>query len=479
MQLPLCQPHYTSENAGAGLLGGGAQRMYNLYPVRVTDEPGKTRYNLITTPGLRTLATTANNLACRGAYFTSTGRLFSIHGAVLYEIASAGTATSRGSISTSSGNVSMTDNGIHLLIADGTLGYTLTLASNTLTSIADVNFPDASLSVTFQDGYIIAAKTGTGEFYLSALLDATDWTPATFATAEFRADNLMAVKSIGAQLYLIGEQTSEVHYNTGNASFPFERINGASFDVGTSQGETVAALNDSLFFLGNGSGGRGSVWMIQGTSIKRVSTPAIENLMSRHTMSSSYGYCYQQDGHQFYVLCFPSNGFAYAFDITENAWHQRASGAGLSMYKARKIIGAFSSGAEYPYGFDIANGNIYEVSGAYNLEDGTAALRSVGFGPVFTGRNRAFYKNLRMDMDTQADSIASMSVTVTLGVSDTGGATTTATYTDAKTIPTYNPAQFSFYRLGSSRERYFGISFSGPFRAALKGAEAEIEQGRF
>jgi hypothetical protein len=50
----------------------------------------------------------------------------------LYEINNAGTATARGTLSTTTGRVDMATDGDVILIVDGTKGYTYTIATTTL-----------------------------------------------------------------------------------------------------------------------------------------------------------------------------------------------------------------------------------------------------------------------------------------------------------------------------------------------------------
>ncbi len=464
LQLPLCDPQYRSRSVYNPSSGGSTQYLYNLYPERVPNMPGKSAYVLIGTPGLNLLGTTANNLACRGAHKTGTGRVFSVHGAVLYET-SGGTATSRGSISTTTGHVSMTDDGVCLTIADGTLGYTLTLASNTLASIPDANFPDNSVSVTAQDGYTIAAKKDTGEFYLSQLLDATDWTPIQFATAEYRADYLMGLASAAGQLYLLGAKSSEVHYNTGNPDFPFERINGAIFDIGCTSAATIAVLNSTVFFLGNA----GAVWAFQGTTPKRISHPSLEEQIATHTVSTCFAFAYESEGHQFYVLTFPTNGATYVYDLSEEAWHQR--GSDNSYWTVRAVIDGTA--------FSADNGKIASMPNNVSQEFGVSQARRVNVGPVQHGRKRLFHSRFRFDMDALLDSGTTLSQAVTLYQSDIGGLSFPVSYSKTKTITTLQRNQYEFHRLGSSAERWYRLEFTGAFRPIIKGAEVEITEGRF
>ncbi len=89
--------------------------------------------------------------------------------------------------SNSNGTVSISDNGVQLLIVDGFAGYIYTIttgsyaqsalnAAGSFGKITDLNFPNGTGSVTFMDGRLIVAKPNTRQFYCSEFYDGTDWT---------------------------------------------------------------------------------------------------------------------------------------------------------------------------------------------------------------------------------------------------------------------------------------------------------------
>jgi hypothetical protein len=91
---------------------------------------------------------------------TSTGKLFAVGGQFIYSISSSWVATQLGQLNTSTGTVSMADNGLQLVIVDGsgtTGGYYVTLSDNSFHNITDPNFLGAS-QVTYQDTSFIFAK---------------------------------------------------------------------------------------------------------------------------------------------------------------------------------------------------------------------------------------------------------------------------------------------------------------------------------
>src|SRR5205085_1262861 len=108
---------------------------------------------LLGTPGLRRLVTLTGPGGVRGLYTASGGRCFAVCGQTLYEVFSGGTQAARGTMTSNTGPVSMADNGVELIIVDGTTaGYLLTLGTNAYAAISATGFYGAN-RVAFFDGY--------------------------------------------------------------------------------------------------------------------------------------------------------------------------------------------------------------------------------------------------------------------------------------------------------------------------------------
>jgi len=92
----------------------------------------------VTAPGLTAELTNTGNALASGIYTASNGRCFEVAGGTLYELTNSAldviSTTSRGSI-TSATVSRMTDNGIDLIIVNGTDGWLFTFATNALRQI--------------------------------------------------------------------------------------------------------------------------------------------------------------------------------------------------------------------------------------------------------------------------------------------------------------------------------------------------------
>src|SRR5262249_28391428 len=152
----------------------------------------------------------------RGVHRASTGQLFVVSGAGLYEVLSSFDAVLRaGTLASSLGRVTMADDGTRILICDGgsTAYQSDLMACSALIPLADADCPGGY--VTWQDGYFIHTVPGTQEFAISGLDDVT-YDPTDVASAEGRPDKLEMVLSVNRLLWLFGDQTTEVWWNSGN-----------------------------------------------------------------------------------------------------------------------------------------------------------------------------------------------------------------------------------------------------------------------
>ena len=124
---------------------------------------GKNTLVLYPTPGLISFSVTPTG-PIRGM-IEYDDKLYVVSASVLYEIDSAGAITSRGTLNTSSGRVSMahngSDNGKQIAIADGTDFYIwdsnapdFKVITDSLDTDYDADCPNAT-QVVFMDGYFI------------------------------------------------------------------------------------------------------------------------------------------------------------------------------------------------------------------------------------------------------------------------------------------------------------------------------------
>jgi hypothetical protein len=454
------------------------QRCINLYPEIDETGTGKEKEvaSLVSTPGLKLFATVGTG-PIRGVFASSSGRLFAVSGNQFYEVSSSGVATLRGTIATSSGQVSFADNGIQLVFVDGTNGYVFTLATNAFAAITDEDFLGADL-VTYQDGYFIFNRPGTGYMFFSGLNDTT-FDALDFKAAEGSPDVLVSVLSNGRELWMFGDNTTEIFYDSGDADMPFQRIQGAFVEYGCAAKHSVAKLNNTVIWLGKNALGGGQVFMATGYQPQRISTHAVEQaIQSYSTISDATAYAYQENGHSFYVLNFSVAQTTWVFDMTTNLWHERAynNQGVLERHRASSHAYVF---AKHIVG-DYLTGKLYELSSAVYSDNGVEIVRRRVTPHLTQELVRIFYNSFQLDIEagTGLDGVQQgTDPQAMLQFSDDSG----RTWSNEKWVSFGKIGQTKkralWRRLGSSRDRVFRITITDPVRVTLIGAELNLVAG--
>lgn len=468
-------PSYTSQSVNVD-----CQRTVNMFPEVNALSTGKAGEvaSLVPTPGLTLLATLPHS-PIRGSWTTSTGVLYTVHGVKLYKILSDWTYSEMGELLTSSGNVSLSDNGIHLVLVDGTYGYTCKLSDNTFARITDADFYAAD-QVTYQDGYFILNKANSNQWFISGLNDIT-FDPLDIASAEGSPDNVVGVISSNQNVYVFGAKSTEIYYNSGDADFPFARIQGAVLDFGCSAPFSIAKILGDCYFIGGDSLGSGVVYRIHGLQTQKISTPAIESVIRSLTSSqvaSSTAFSYQQGGHLFYCLNLTGTKTTFVYDASTELWHERTY---LNLWFLERHRAQCHSVA---YGKNVVgdyeSGKLYSLDPTCYTDNGIPIAR-IRTAPHITKDLKFITHNefiLDMETGTGTDGTGQgIDPQVVIRWSDDGG----HTWSNEKQAASGKIGEYKkrvkFRRLGMSRDRVYEVKITDPVKVVLIGAQLDLEEG--
>lgn len=344
----------------------------NYYPER----QGDGRMVLRGSPGLSEWLDLGIDIGIRGM-IVADGFLYAVVGNRVYRINTAKAKTRMSGTSIDgNGPVSIAENSLQVMIVDPTTnnGFIVTLSSGVISKITDSDFPDAD-SVTMQDGFFIINRTDTAQFYTSDLNDGTSW-PGLFTTAGWKTDNLVRMFSYQRDLYALGTLTVQPYYNNANTSgnFVYSILEGAEIEIGCAAWNSVAKGTSGMYFLGQDRNGSGRVFRIQGRAPAIVSDDEIaDRIQGYTTLSDAIGFVYEQEGHEFYELIFPTEGDTLVFDAKEQLWHRKQSRItinGVPRQSRHRINNHVYFAGKHLVG-DFENGKIYEMSRDYYDEDGT------------------------------------------------------------------------------------------------------------
>lgn len=326
----------------------------------------------------------------------------------LYELDSAGNSTSRGTINTSSGRVSIAHNGVRtganqqIMIVDGSDGWIYNNVTSTLGQITDVDFTD-SFSVVFLDGYFVFAQRDSDRFWITSLYDGTTISPSDFATAEGDPDEILSLIADQRELFIFGKDTLEIWYNSGDSDNTFQRYTGGFKQTGCVAKFTPARINNNVFWLSQNERGFGQVVMLGQNYVPEiVSTPELDYQISTYSkIDDAFAYAYQHEGHEFYVITFPTAGITWVYDASiqdrSKAWHTRGHTIdNVFPNRERYNVHVFAFG-KHLFG-DMSNGTIYQLDASVGTIDGTRIPRE-RIGPNLNKDNRRIrISSLQLDM---------------------------------------------------------------------------------
>lgn len=273
-----------------------------------------------------------------------------------------------GDLLTNNGPVCIRDNGPggYVVIVDGLYGYLYNIASQSFAQITDPGFLGANLCA-FIDGWLIFNRPGTQTFYTTGPTPYTVTFPgAFFALKDSSSDNLITLIENNRELWLVGERTSEVWYNAGGVNFAFSRVPGVSPQIGCSAAHSIARLGNSLVWLAKSERGENVVIKTEQYSYREITNPAVSNAIASYPLvSDAVGFTYEEDGHLFYVLTFPTADKTWVYDFKSSEiagapqWHERASfdpatgtlhrdkASGYANYQNIRMVGDFQGQKAY------------------------------------------------------------------------------------------------------------------------------------
>lgn len=545
-----------------------AQSCINLYgEINQPDAPAKvTTYH---TPGLTLLSTSPVAGKSRLNYRASNGDFYRVVGGNVYYVNSSWVHTLLGTILNSSTMCSMADNGLAIVLVDGsTTGYAIDMTTRQFGTITSPNFYGAD-KADYLDTFFLFNRTGTNEFFISfsevnynllaapfgsinngTITGGSAYVPGTYinvplsggsgtdAAATIVVDGTGAVTGVtlttGGNNYLIGDAlstsntnlggsgsgfvytvssiggnafdpldlaakvgysdklatlivmhqeiwllgflTTEIWYNSGAADFTFQQMPQGFTDHGIAAIYSLCEQDTNTYWLSQDRQGQAIVVRGNAYASLRISTFAIENEFSTYsTISDAVGFVYQQEGHIFYFLTFPTANKTWVYDQSSELWHERAwtdSQGNLNRHRtncAANVYGQIAVG-------DWENGNLYSFNLTNNTDFGGPITRIRAFPHSVNESNRIAYTSFTADMEVGQSTVPADDPMISLRWSDDRG----ATYSNALEQSLGRTGQYltsiQWNRLGMARDRVFELSWSVNAKTALQGAWIDLIQ---
>lgn len=375
-----CGPAYNGQSIAAS-----GDRLVNLWPQFLQN---KNRWILVGSPGLLVKWDLGDGLPVRALYETN-GRVFCVAGDGFYELYSDFTSFKHGTVSSASTMATIESNGTQVFITSNWSGYIFTLATDAFVAISDYDFPGASMG-GFLDNYFLALEPNSRKLYVSALTDGTNWDALDYGAKESSPENVDSFIVDHNEVFLIGKR-AEMWYNSGDADYPLTRRDAAIIEQGIAAPFARSRVDNSIFWLGADERGQGIAWRLQGYTPVRISNEAVEwQWLQYSTIADAISYAYQEGGHTFWVLTFPTANKTWVYDATlgSNAgWHERLywDSASAAYWRHRAQCHCFAFGMHLVG--DHENGKIYKQSLSI-YDDNGAYIRCMRIPPYIEDENK-------------------------------------------------------------------------------------------
>ena len=335
-------------------------------------------------------------------------------------------------------------------------------------------------TVEVVDNYFIYNKPDSQLWGATDLLSIIS-NPLSYGSKDGSPDDLVTIIVDRREVYLLGEMSSEVWIDVGAFPFPFQRIPGTSTQQGIAAKFSSARVGNSFAYVSKNNRGEATVVRMNGYIPERISTHAVENTLVGQDVSDALAWTYQLNGHEVYVVTFPSigeNGLTWAFDNTTGFWHkwlytnnqglyERHRGNCCSFFNQQVLIG------------DYENGKLYRVSLSEYTDDGQLVRRVRRCPHITTDLQRQYFHELQIQFEPgvglstgQGDNPQAM-----LRWSNDGGFTWSNEnwVTIGAQGQYYNRAMWR--RLGWARDRIFEVVVTDPIKAVIVSANLKASAG--
>jgi hypothetical protein len=335
-------------------------------------------------------------------------------------------------------------------------------------------------TVDISDNYFVYNKPNSQLWAASDLLSPiTD--PLSFASKDGSPDDLVAIIVDRREVYLLGEMSSEAWLDVGSVPFPFQRIQGSSTQQGIAAAYSCARVGNSFAYVSKNNRGEATIVQMNGYIPQRISTHAVETTLVGQDVSDAIAWTYQLEGHETYVVTFPSigdNGLTWAYDITTGLWHKWLYTNNQNQYERHRGNCCAFFNQQVLLG-DYENGKLYRLSLSQYTDDGQLIRRLRRCPHITTDLQRQYFAELQIQFQPgvglptgQGQDPQAM-----LRWSDDGG----FTWSNENWVTIGKQGQYftraMWRRLGFARDRIFEVVVTDPIKAVIVSANLKAEAG--
>ena len=365
--------------------------------------------------------------------------------------------------------------GTYVVSASQTVSSTTLYALNfSVLPTSDGAFAGADV-VDIVDNYFVYNRPGTQQFGSSNPLSPIS-SALAFSSKDGAPDDLVSLIIDHRELYLLGEVSSEVWVDSGLFPFAFQRIPGTSTQHGIAAKFSIARVGNSFAYVSRNIRGQAQIMMMNGYVPTRISTHAVEQTLTDQFVSDARAWTYQLEGHEVYVVSFPTLDLTWAYDISTGMWHKwlwvdtnnvfhRHRGNCHASFQGYNLVG------------DWENGNVYQLD-ALNYTDNGTEIRRVRRAPhLISDYQRQYFHELQVHFQPGVGLPNGSAPQAMLRWSDDGGSTWSNEHWSSIGVQGAYQNRAIWRRLGQARDRIFEVVVTDPVKAVITAANLKADAG--
>ena len=335
------------------------------------------------------------------------------------------------------------------------------------------------------DNYFVYNRPSSQQWGASGVLSPISGN-TSFSSKDGSPDNLVALIVDHREVYLMGEASSEVWTDVGGNPFPFQRIPGTNTQHGIAAKFSVARFGDSFCYVSRNNRGQAQIMQMKGYIPTRISNHAVENSITNQYVDDAIAWTYQLEGHECYVVSFPTLELTWAYDLASGMWHKwlytnndgsytRHRGNCCAVFQGMVLVG------------DYQDGSIYELDKNNYTDNGQNTRRLRRAPHLVTDLQRQYFDELQIQFQPGVgltgittplnDEIVGADPQAMLRWSNDGGSTWSSEHwTSIGKIGKYKNRAI-WRRLGWARDRVFEVVVSDPINAVIISANLKATAG--
>ena len=346
------------------LTSNSAVDLDDVYLVPVGDELYAQRR-----PGVEAFSTISGAGKLSGLYYWDESSVtIGVSGGIVYSIATNGAATSIGSgleadTRVSFATIKISGTQVLAMANGGSIYYT---DGATVTKITDTQAPTACTHVASINRRILA-NNSDAFLYWSDVNDLTSWAALSFAEAERKPDDIIAIHVQGRDVVLFGFRSVEFYYDDAGS---FRRFEGGEVETGVSAAYSIQFIPEinSWIYLDENR----HLVKLEGRVPTKISGPYDKEIQALSVASDAESDLIRVDGLGFYIISFPSDNKTFVYDYQLNAWYRWGKwNSGTNGYD--RFIGnvaTYDTRNKRHLVGDVSNGIVYDMKASVYQDNG-------------------------------------------------------------------------------------------------------------